>query len=343
MRVIIFGAGKKCTTFLRTCRFLQYMEILFIVDNDESKWETLIDGYKVNSPEKIRDEIFDKILITTHFDEISELLINKFYIPKEKITMAEYLVVPELCNMGSVSINGDLSKLYDIAHLERDQIVVSNPLEDFFFFKEHRTIHKWWHYFEIYHEYCKRYRGKPIKMLEIGVYKGGSLQMWKHYFGNEAVIVGVDIDENCRQYEEKNVHICIGSQDNADFLKNVCEEYGPFDVILDDGSHNVRHQITSFETLFPLLNYGGIYLCEDLHTSYWTSFGGKFHGEGTFVEYAKRIVDELHYQHIRQETDALFPMFRNQIKAIHFYDSIVVFEKNRTGLSIWSINENSGD
>ncbi len=339
MKVIIFGAGKKCNTFLRTCRFLSYMEILFITDNDGSKWETTIEGYKVYSPERIKRERFDKILVTTHFDDIQELLINEYNVPKEKITPAEYLVVPELCNMGGVTLKCNLNQLCDIAQLGKKEIVASNPLEEFFFFKKHRTINKWWHYFEIYYKYFEKYREKPIRMLEIGIYKGGSLQMWKNYFGNEAVIVGIDIDENCKQYEEDNIYVCIGSQDDADFLKKVCEKYGAFDIILDDGSHQVKNQIASFETLFPLLNYGGIYLCEDTHTSYWESFGGKLRGEGTFIEYAKKMIDELHYQHVEEATDTLYPNIRNQIKAIHFYDSIVVLEKEKTGLSIWSMNE----
>lgn len=338
MKVIIFGAGKKCNKFLRTCRFLSYMEILFIADSDEGKWGTEIEGYKINSPEKIKGEMFDKILVTTHFEDIQKLLVSEYSIPKEKITPVEYLIVPELCNMGGVTLKCDLDQLCDIAQLGKKEIVTSNPLEEFFFFEKHRTINKWWHYFEIYHEYFRKYRKRSIRMLEIGVYKGGSLQMWKNYFGNESVIVGIDIDESCKQYEENNIHVCIGSQDNVDFLKEVCEKYGPFDIILDDGSHQVKHQIDSFETLFPLLNYGGIYLCEDTHTSYWAPFGGELRGEGTFIEHAKKIIDELHYQHIEEAEDALSPNIRDQIKAIHFYNSIVVFEKEKTGLTIWSMN-----
>ncbi len=342
MKVIIFGAGQNTVNFLKACRFLDYMEILFIADNDDSKWGTAIAGYEVKPPEKIRSETYDKVLVMTHFDEIKEQLVSDYGISENKITQAEYFIVPELCNLGSISLKCEQNQCRDIAHLSRNEIVMDNALEEFFFFGEHRIINKWWHYFEVYHDYFQKYIGRTVRMLEIGVAKGGSLQMWKHYFGEKAVIVGIDIDGTCKQYEEDNVYVRIGSQDDPDFLKKACEEFGPFDIVLDDGSHAVKHQIDSFQILFPLLKNDGIYLCEDTHTSYWPSFGGKLHGD-TFIEFAKNLVDELHYQHIERGDEKLAPQFRNQIKGIHFYDSMVVFEKRKTGLSIWSMRENHRD
>lgn len=342
MKVVIFGAGRNTVQFLKSCHFLDAMEILFITDNDAGKWGTMIAGYEVKPPQKLRDEICDKILVTTHFDEICKQLMTDYHITADKITQAEYLIVPGLCNLGSISLKCKQDQCYDIAHLNPDEIVTDNSLEEFFFYGEHRSINKWWHYFEVYHQYFQQYVGTSVRMLEIGVAKGGSLQMWKHYFGEKAVIVGIDIDSSCLQYEDENVHVRVGSQNDPDFLKKVCEEFGPFDIVLDDGSHVVKHQINSFRILFPLLKNDGIYLCEDTHTSYWSSFGGKLQGN-TFIEFAKNLVDELHYQHIQQGDEKLFPQFRNQIKGIHFYDSMVVFEKRKTGLSIWSMREKHKD
>lgn len=342
MRVIIFGAGRNTVQFLMSCRFLCAMEILFITDNDADKWGTVIAGYEIVSPERLLRETYDKILVTTHFEEIKAQLMTAYDIPDGKITQAEYLVVPGACNLGSISLNCQQDQGCDIAHLGRNEIVTANSLEEFFFWGEHRIVNKWWHYFEVYHQYFQKYTGKAVRMLEIGVSKGGSLQMWRHYFGEKAVIVGIDIDRSCQQYEEDNVHVRIGSQDDPDFLQKVYEEFGPFDIVLDDGSHVVKHQIASFQILFPLLNNGGIYLCEDTHTSYWTSFGGKLRGD-TFIEFAKKLVDELHYQHIEQDDEVLFPQFRHQIRGIHFYDSMVVFEKRKTGLSIWSMRGDQKD
>ena len=97
--------------------------------------------------------------------------------------------------------------------------------------------------------------------------------MWRDYFGEKATIVGIDIDESCRQFEEGNVHICIGSQADPAFLREVSGKWGPFDAVLDDGSHMMEHQILTFETLFPLLKEGGVYLCEDCQCCYSPRYG----------------------------------------------------------------------
>ncbi len=343
MKVIIFGAGKNTVRFLESCRFLDDMEILFIVDNDAGKWGTVTAGYTVESPEKITTAVYDKILVMTHFEDIKEQLVSEYGIPQDKITEGEYIIIPERCNMGSIALECEQDHCCDIANLNRNEVVTDNPLEEFFFFKEHRIINKWWHYFEVYNNYFQKYRGRNVRMLEIGVSKGGSLQMWRDYFGEKAVIVGIDIDNSCKQYEEGNIHVCIGSQEDTDFMKKVCEDFGPFDIVLDDGSHVVKHQIASFRILFPFLKNEGIYLCEDTHTSYWPSFGGSLRGD-TFIEFAKSLVDELHHQHIdKGENEKLSPQFRDQIRGIYFYDSMVVFEKRKTGLSIWSMRGQDED
>ncbi len=342
MKIIIFGAGKNTDNFFELNLFKEYMDVLFIVDNDNSKWSTLIAGYEVLPPEKIKTAAYDKILVTTHFNEIRKQLINEYGVDEGKITRPEDFIVPGLCNTGSIGFRCDQNQCCDVSKLSRDEIITSNLLEEFFLFEDHRVINKWWHYFEIYHNYFQRYVGKDVKMLEIGVSKGGSLQMWKNYFGEKAVIVGIDIDRICKKYEERNIHVCIGSQDDPLFLKEVCENFGPFDIILDDGSHAMQHQIHSFQILFPLLNNNGVYICEDTHTSYWANFGGALRGD-TFIEFAKKLVDELHYQHIDQDAEELSPQFRNLIKGIHFYDSMVVFEKRKTGWSIWSMRGEEED
>lgn len=338
MKVIIFCAGNNTVKFLKSCQFLDAMEILFIMDNDTSKWGSMIGGYEVVSPERLKSETYDKILVTAYFEEIREQLMADYDVPDDKITRADYVIVPALCNLGSISLQCEQEQCCDIAHLNRDEVVTDNPLEEFFFWGEHRIAHKGWHYFEVYHQYFQKYIGKPVRILEIGVCKGGSLQMWKHYFGEKSVVVGVDIDSSCKQYEdeEDDVHVCIGSQDDPDFLQKVCEKWGPFDIVLDDGSHMMKHQIDSFRILFPLLREGGIYLCEDTCTCYWPAYEGELRGN-TFIEFAKDLVDEMHHQYINQKDEVLFPQFRNQISGIHFYDSMVVFEKRKTGLSIFSM------
>ncbi len=129
------------------------------------------------------------------------------------------------------------------------------------------NVHKWHHYFDIYTRHFEPYRSTPIKMLEIGVFRGGSLRMWKKFFHPDSVIVGIDIDKNCQQHEiaDEQVYVRIGSQADPDFLAAVNQEFGPFDIILDDGSHKTYHQLISFTSLFrAALKDGGCYMVEDM-------------------------------------------------------------------------------
>ncbi|MEP6794896.1 MAG: class I SAM-dependent methyltransferase, partial [Saprospiraceae bacterium] len=134
-------------------------------------------------------------------------------------------------------------------------------------------------YTPVYEKWFREIRFKPVKLLEIGVggysktHMGGdSLRMWKSYFP-KGIITGIDIYDKT-DLAENRIHIYTGDQSNVDFLKNVSDQEGPFDIIIDDGSHVQSHIITSFESLFPLMSSGGIYVIEDTQTSYWPKFEG---------------------------------------------------------------------
>ena len=202
-------------------------------------------------------------------------------------------------------------------------------LHRYFLNNGENRLHKWVHYFDIYERHFAQYRDRPIKMLEIGVFGGGSLRMWRDYFAEGSTIVGIDINPECKQYEAENIDIHIGSQDDPEFLMKVAKQYGGFDIILDDGSHINKHVITSFETLYDQVAQDGVYFIEDMHTSYWSKWGGKLRGKDTFIEFAKAKIDELNATHVRGD----FPVteFTQSTDSIAFYDSIVVFEKRPQG------------
>jgi hypothetical protein len=149
-----------------------------------------------------------------------------------------------------------------------------NPLREYFEANSGRLIHKWIHYFDIYHRHFEAFRGKPLTLVEFGVFHGGSLQMWKHYFGAQARIVGVDINPACASLTEDQVEIRIGDQGDRSFLRSLRDELGEIDILIDDGAHMMRHQVATFEELFPAVRDGGVYLVEDLHTGYWPEYGG---------------------------------------------------------------------
>jgi Methyltransferase domain len=195
-----------------------------------------------------------------------------------------------------------------------------------FFATDGRMIHKWPHYLPIYERYFAAFRGTPVRMLEIGVSGGGSLELWRRYFGPDAVIFGVDIDPACASRVTAPNQVRIGSQADPDFLEAVAAEIGPLDIVLDDGSHVARHQRISFETLFPKVKEGGVYVIEDLQTAYWADFDGGYRRRGTAIDLVKRVIDDMHaWYHGRPTTTPA----KDEVGAVHLHDSIVAIEKRR--------------
>lgn len=203
-----------------------------------------------------------------------------------------------------------------------------NDLETYFKQNDKRLIHKWAHYFDVYDKHFTKYRNKDIVILEIGVSQGGSLQMWKNYFGDKAKIYGIDIDPRCKEFEEENIKIFIGSQSDRNFLQEVKKQIPPIDILIDDGGHTMAQQIVSFEELFSYVKEDGVYLCEDIHSSYWLTFGGGNKRRGTYIEYTKNFIDYLNAYHSEQKSLKVND-FTRSVDSIHYYDSIVVVEKRK--------------
>lgn len=151
------------------------------------------------------------------------------------------------------------------------------------------------------HDYLRKYekylpydRNSEIKILEIGVLNGESLRTWKKYFP-KSLVIGLDINPDCKKHEEDGIVVEIGSQVDTIFLNNIIEKYGEFDMIIDDGSHINSHVIFSFKKLFHTLKPQGIYIAEDICTSYWEGYGGKLRTKGTSIEFFKDIIDQVNY------------------------------------------------
>jgi hypothetical protein len=210
---------------------------------------------------------------------------------------------------------------------QRGNDSIMNDLEKYFTENTGRLIHKWRHYFEIYDRHFSRFRGTDVHLVEFGVAQGGSLQMWKHYFGPKARIFGVDINPNCRQVAEDQVEIFIGDQADRKFLQSLAAKIPRMDILLDDGGHTMKQQIHTFEELFPRIDPHGVYLCEDLHTSYWRKWGGGHKRRGTFIEYSKNFIDQLNAWHSLQPGRLGVNELTRTAHSLHYYDSILVIEK----------------
>ena len=202
-------------------------------------------------------------------------------------------------------------------------------LFDYFNNNQRGVISKWEHYFPIYESHFSRFRGKSPKILEIGVFHGGSLQMWKEYFGHGCKIYGLDIEPRCKSLEEEDIEIFIGSQTDRTFLKDIKNKIGLVDILIDDGGHTMEQQITTYEELFSLVSDNGVYLCEDLHTSYWSDWGGGLKKSNTFIEYSKNFIDYINSHHWRETTVVDGKPFANSVKSISYYDSVLVIEKQQ--------------
>lgn len=193
-----------------------------------------------------------------------------------------------------------------------------------------------------YHAYFKYLKDSPVRLLEIGVggYRtdtgGGSLRLWKEYFPN-GQISGIDIVDKSA-LEEERIQIYCGDQSDTTFLEEVNAKSGPFDIIIDDGSHINAHIIKSFEVLFPLLRQDGIYVVEDLQTSYWNQYGGdsfNLKKKNTAMNFFKYLLDSLNHE----ERDNPFfkpNYFDKNIVGMSFFHNMVFIQKglNNEGSSL---------
>ncbi|MDO8619478.1 MAG: class I SAM-dependent methyltransferase [Candidatus Daviesbacteria bacterium] len=183
-------------------------------------------------------------------------------------------------------------------------------------------IEKWEHFFPIYDSYFEEAQNQPLSLLEIGVKDGGSLFTWKEYFP-KASITGIDIDPDCKRYEEGNIKVFIGDQADPKFLESVNEQTGPYDIIIDDGGHMMNQQIISFKTLFCLLKDGGYYVIEDWHTSFMPEY---FDGGEKTIDFLKNLIDRLNFWAIEGSKPGYFSL---NISYIGFHNAIVFIKKGR--------------
>jgi hypothetical protein len=191
---------------------------------------------------------------------------------------------------------------------------------------------KWEPYFEVYDRHLRRFLlRRNTHLVEVGVQKGGSLDMWRNYLPYDTRITGIDIDPECAtlKYDSDKINIIIGDQNAEVFWDETLPELGKIDIFIDDGGHFMDQQILTFEKVFPVMPINSVYICEDTHTSYMPYNGGGFRNKGSFIEYAKQYIDVIHSSWIN-ELDTEFERKKKiglDLTSVHFYDSMVVFEK----------------
>ena len=199
-----------------------------------------------------------------------------------------------------------------------------SDIERMFWSNKGPVVHKWLHDLPLYDRYLSKYRGTDVKMLEIGVYKGGSLHLWREYLGPKAPIFGIDINPDCASVNGIDGQVRIGSQADPAFLAAVVAEMGGVDIVLDDGSHIGRHIRASLDTLYPLLAPNGLYLIEDVHTAYSRRYDGRF-SRHNFMRLLGRLTDDMH--HWYHAGGQRIAATADQLLGLHIHDSLVVLEK----------------
>ena len=182
---------------------------------------------------------------------------------------------------------------------------------------------------DIYDFYFKNLKDKKINILEIGVDNGDSLRLWRDYF-SKANICGLDIIK--KDFIINDVEILCGDQSDIKFLSSIVDKYKKFDIIIDDGSHVSKHIITSFNYLFEHLNVNGLYIIEDLQTSYFPRYGGNrlnLNKKKTSMNFLKSLTDSINYEHNDK------PFFKNKkfdgkVKSISFHQNIAFVKKGES-------------
>ena len=185
-------------------------------------------------------------------------------------------------------------------------------------------------YFQVYEQLFQPYRNKKITFVEIGILDGGSLFMWREFFGKEARIIGIDLNPEAKKWEQDNFEIHIGSQSDTQFWKQFVQDIGPVDLVLDDGGHRFDQQIITIESMLDHINDGGMLVVEDTHTSYLEGFGDN---HKSLMKYVKNYIDKINYRYSRLTRYAtehhVADKVDHKVFSIEIFESILAFKINR--------------
>lgn len=176
-------------------------------------------------------------------------------------------------------------------------------------------------YFPVYEELLRQYRGKEITIVEVGVFNGGSLFMWRKYLGTKARIIGIDLNPKAKAWENHGFEIYIGDQANQYFWQEFFSKVGSIDILIDDGGHTNLQQITTVHCAVPHIREGGILIVEDVHTSYFKEFGNPW--KFSFANFAGKVVEAINSRAFALKTRQ--DVYTQNVHRLSFFESIVVF------------------
>lgn len=218
-----------------------------------------------------------------------------------------------------------------------------------FYSRKGKYSDKWSSYLGVYDEIISKNGKAILRILEIGVQNGGSLEQWSRVLPRVHKIVGCDIDPKCSllTFRSPQIKIVIGDVSREATVAEIKTHSEIFDLIVDDGSHHSVDIISAFCRLFPILEKGGLYVIEDLHCSYWEKFGGGLRNSNSAVEFLKVLIDAVNYPHWAEKStvrssfegfpQTTFPGFLDSIthvESVEFVNSMCVVRKGFSSSSL---------
>jgi len=194
-------------------------------------------------------------------------------------------------------------------------------------------------YFHAYEKLFSKYVNKKITFVEVGVLNGGSLFMWREYFGKEARIIGIDNNPKAKIWEDHGFEIVIGDQASPDFWNYFKKKIGMVDVLLDDGGHTDLQQATTLFEFINNINDGGVLVVEDVHTSYLKEFGNP--SKLSFINLTFNLINKLNFRSGALK-DFNSTCLSLPVSEVRYFESIVAFEVDRKNSSISYPVKNNG-
>lgn len=218
-----------------------------------------------------------------------------------------------------------------------------NELTNLYLAHQGKVSDKWSSYLTAYDRLFDEQRDKPVRLLEIGIQNGGSLEIWSSYFRNASALIGCDINPDCAglSYDDPRIGVIVGDANDPEVSERLFQRTPQLDIIIDDGSHRSSDIIKSFALYFPRLVEGGVYVAEDLHCSYWADFEGGLFYPYSSISFFKRLADVINYEHwgvAKDRSDVLRGIFTrygceindevlSQVHSIELINSLCVVRK----------------
>ena len=180
-------------------------------------------------------------------------------------------------------------------------------------------------YLDAYPNLLSPYIGKEVTLVEVGLFKGGSLFMWRNFLGDKVRIIGVDIEQSSVQWRDFGFEIHIGDQSDPAFWKTFFHNVGPVDILIDDGGHGNLQQISTVVNAVNFINDGGLLIIEDTHCSYRRDFGNPH--PYSFTKFSFRVAGWVNKRFFGK-TD--LQKISAIVNSVQYFQSMVVFHVDRS-------------